>query len=337
MFCCPNCFSDSFLNSRISAMSNKKGICSFCKANNVTLIQPETLTDYFNSLLEIYEEDINGQPLNKLIQNDWEIFALSKPQQKQKLLNAIMPIPKLSNKKFTPKFSINETIIEQWHLFTEELKHKNRFLPKERPEIGLFEKFGPLLGVIIKKKTQKFYRARINEEEKPFKLKEINKPPSNKAVNGRANPIGISYLYVASTAETAIAEVRGHKGEYVTVLEFNAKSNLDLFDLREPKNTISPFEWLDEIEFIYTHMPYLDLLGNELAKPVIPSKVNLEYLSSQYLCEVIKQIGYHGIIYKSSIADGNNYVIFADNKLSTGQMSQYRITEMNFKSELIIK
>ena len=110
---------------------------------------------------------------------------------------------------------------------------------------------------------------------------------------------------------------------------------LNCFDLREPKNTISPFEWIDEIEFIYTHMPYLTLLENELSMPVIPSKANLAYLSSQYLCEMIKQIGYHGIIYKSSIADGNNYVIFADNRLSTGQVRQYRITEMKFKAELL--
>ncbi len=82
-------------------------------------------------------------------------------------------------------------------------------------------------------------------------------------------------------------------------------------------------------------MPYLTLLENELSKPVIPHKANLEYLSSQYLCELIKQVGYHGIIYKSSIADGNNYVIFDDDRLSAGLMRQYRIIEMSFKTELL--
>ena len=108
-----------------------------------------------------------------------------------------------------------------------------------------------------------------------------------------------------------------------------------LFDLRDPKNTISPFEWLDEIEFVYNHMPYLALLGDELAKPVIPSKANLDYLSSQYLCEMIKKIGFHGIIYKSSISDGHNFVIFTDSRLKPGSMNQYRITEMSYKSELV--
>ena len=114
-------------------------------------------------------------------------------------------------------------------MFTEELKHKNRFFPKVAPEKDLFIEFGPLLGVIIKKEAQKFYRARINEEGKQFKLKEMKKPPATMALNGRANPLGIPYLYAASTIETAIAEVRGHKGESVTVLEFNANRNLELF------------------------------------------------------------------------------------------------------------
>jgi hypothetical protein len=335
MHCCPSCFTDSFLNSRISAMSNKKGTCSFCKSKNVTLIPPKALTDYFNPLLEMYTKDSNGQPINKLIQNDWAIFSSPNPTQQKKLLNAISQNPNLSKINFVAKYSQDKANIEKWHSFTDELKHKNRFLPKGAPEKNLFIEFGPLLGVIIEKETQKFYRARINEDGKQFKLREMKKPPAKKVQNGRANPLGIPYLYVASTAETAIAEVRGHKGESVTVLEFNAKRNLELFDLRDPRNTISPFESLDDIEFIYAHMPYLILLEEELSKPVIPSKADLEYLSSQYLCEMIKQIGYHGIIYKSSIADGNNYVIFADKRLSTGTMNQYSITEMKFETKLI--
>jgi len=335
MNCCPNCFSDAFLNSRIAAMSNKKGRCPFCESENVALIPPEALTDHFNPLLEIYKRDVNGRPLNELMQNDWAIFGLSKMNRQQKLLNAITQNSNLSEENFISKYPQDNVNIEKWRLFTEELKHKNRFLPKGAPEKELFIEFGPLLGVIIKKGAQKFYRARVNEEGKPFKLREMKKPPPAKALNGRANPLGVPYLYVASTTETSIAEIRGHKGESVTVLEFSAKRNLELFDLREPKNTISPFEWIDEIGFIYTHMPYLALLGNELSKPIIPSKANLEYLSSQYLCEMIKQIGYHGIIYKSSVADGNNYVIFADNKLSAGLTRQYRITEMKFETELL--
>lgn len=96
----------------------------------------------------------------------------------------------------------------------------------------------------------------------------MRKPLEKKATNGRANPIGIPYLYVASTIETAISETRGHKGEIVTVAEFQMKCYLDLADLRDPKNTISPFEFSDELEYIYKYMPYLTLLGNELCERI---------------------------------------------------------------------
>jgi hypothetical protein len=151
-------------------------------------------------------------------------------------------------------------------------------------------------------------------------------------LNGRANPVGIPYLYVASTAKTAIAEVRGHKGEKVSVLEFEIRNDLNLFDLRHPRETISPFEQIDDLEFLYKYMPYLELLEHELSKPVVPKKANLEYLASQYLCELIKQMNYHGIIYKSSIDAGNNYVIFNDNRLKAGNIKEYSITEMHFET-----
>ena len=317
-------------------MSNKKGQCSYCKTKNTSLIQPQALVDYFEPLLSIYKVDKEGIFINQLLQEDWSLFAFPSKTQQKRLLTTITQDKNLTKLKYMPKYLQDDSIINQWHLFTNELKHENRFLPENAPDRKLFSEFGFFLGVIYKKDIYKFFRARINNEEKRFKLKDLKKPPAAKVLNGRANPLGIPYLYVASTIDTAIAEVRGHKGEYVTVLEFNNKKKLELFDLREPRNTISPFESPDSIEFIYKHMSYMILLGDELSKPIIPSKANLEYLSSQYLCEMIKQIGFHGIIYKSSIADGNNYVIFTDNRLGPGSMHHYRITEMSFRSELII-
>jgi len=336
MYCCSNCFSDSFLNLQIKAMSNKKGQCSYCKTKNTTLIQPQALVDYFESLLSIYKVDKEGIFINQLLQEDWSLFAFSYKIQQKRLLTTITQDKNLTKLKYMPKYLQDDSIINQWHLFTEELKYRNRFLPEYSLDKDLFVELGSLLGIVYEKDKYKFCRARINKDGKQFKIRDLKKPPAEIVLNGRANPLGIPYLYVASTIDTAIAEIRGHKGENVTVLEFNNNKSLALFDLREPKNTISPFELSESLEFIYKHMPYLVLLGDELSKPIIPRKANLDYLTSQYLCEMIKQIGFHGIIYKSSIADGNNYVIFSDNRLRTGSMHQYRITEMSFRSELII-
>ena len=128
--------------------------------------------------------------------------------------------------------------------------------------------------------------------------------------------------------------MRGHKEEKLTIAEFEMKSNLELADLRDPQHNISPFEISEdnEIELIYKNMPFLILLGNELSKPIIPREANLEYLPSQYLSELIKHIGFHGIIYKSSITGGNNYVIFNDSKLRITSLSEYKIISVDVKS-----
>lgn len=333
MYCCPNCFSDNFLQKHITGISNKKGQCSFCKTNNVTLIKPDELFDRFEPLLDLYKKDQNGVAINELIQNDWHVFAITANRIQQKLLKAISSNSDLFKVKYTPTLLKDKKNVEQWEKFREELKHKNRFFPKYALDRSQLEPFGRYIGLILKEGSQKFYRARINTTDKPYPLLKMGKPPEKTTPSGRANPIGISYLYVASTIETAISEIRGHKGEIVTVAEFQMKRNLELADLRDPKNTVSPFELNDELENLYKSMPYLTLLGNELAKPIIPRKANLEYLPSQYLCELFKHIGFHGIIYKSSISDGNNYVIFDDKRLKAVSTYQYQIMDVITKSE----
>ena len=335
MWCCPNCFSDNFLQNHIRAISKKEGKCSFCKAENTKLLKPEELLDRFEPLLDLYEEDRNGVAINELIKTDWDVIAIEANRTQQKLLKTISRNSKLFKTKYKPVFFQEQNNVEQWESFREELKHKNRFFPDNAPNISNLEPFGKYIGVILDKGSQNFYRARINTSDKPFQISKMSKPPKKSVSNGRANPIGIPYLYVASSIDTAISEVRGHKGEVVTIAEFEMKSDLELADLRDPKSTISPFELGEEneLEMIYKNMPFLTFLGNELSKPIIPREADLEYLSCQYLCELLKHIGFHGIIYKSSISDGNNYVLFRDRKLKAKNTYQYQISNIKTESE----
>ncbi|MGR3175822.1 MAG: RES family NAD+ phosphorylase [Candidatus Scalindua sp.] len=301
----------------------------------MTLIKPEELFDRFEPLLDLYKKNSNGASINELIQTDWNIFAITANRTLQKLLKKISCNSNLFKDKYKPVFSKERKNIEQWETFREELKHRNRFFPNDAPDQSHLEPFGKYIGTILKKGSQKFYRARINTSDKPFKMLAMGKPPKNLVSNGRANPIGIPYLYVASSIDTAISEIRGHKSEVVTIVEYQMKSNLELADLRDPKSTISPFELNDEneLEMIYKNIPFLTLLGNELSKPIIPRDANLEYLPSQYLCELLKLIGFHGIIYKSSVSDGNNYVIFKDERLKAMKTYQYHIVNVTTESE----
>lgn len=331
MYCCPNCFNDIFLRNEIVAKSSTKGRCSFCLNNDVPIIDPSELRDLFNPVIDIYEESESGVRLFKQIQNDWNIFLLEEENQ-EKLLNNITSIN--TSLIYRPIYEQEKQNIEQWESFREELKHSNRFFPNNAPTIDTIRPFGKYLGKRFNKGDFYFYRARINNFQEPIGIAQMGKPPANKSTNGRANPIGIPYLYVASTPETAIAEIRGHKNETISVAKFEIVENLEIADLRDPRTTVTPFGIDDEeLELIYTNLPFLELLGEELSKPIIPREANLEYLPSQYLSEIFKHIGFHGIIYKSSVSDGDNFVLFDDNKIKAIEVNQYQITDVITKSE----
>jgi hypothetical protein len=337
MFCCPNCFTDKFLKKHINVNRFAIGKCSFCNSNDVSLVKTSSLLNFFEPLLDMYLEDKKGKLIDQLIQSDWDVFSLEDLLIRQKLLTNITNNDKLFTVRYIPAQSKEKKNILQWEIFREELKHKNRFFPNDAPKIETLEPFGKYLGKKIEKGAEFFYRARINLETESIDISRMGKPPEKKTSNGRANPIGIPYLYVASSIDTAIAEVRGYKGEFTTIAEFEMNNELELADLRNPKSTISPFELdEDELELIYKNLPFLELLGKELTKPIIPREANLEYLPSQYLSELLKHIGFHGIIYKSSVSQGNNYVIFDDYRLKITETFQYEITDVLTKSRKIL-
>ena len=161
----------------------------------------------------------------------------------------------------------------------------------------------------------------------------MGSPPPEKSVAGRANPIGISYLYAASDKDTAIAELRPHKQHSITVVTISVDSSIKLADLRSPKLSISPFRFIGEnLSENVNNIHFLEHLSAELVKPVLPKDSNLEYLTTQYLCELIKSCGFDGIIYKSSVGRGDNYAFFSSDKLvfKSVKMSQIESIKYDF-------
>lgn len=58
---------------------------------------------------------------------------------------------------------------------------------------------------------------------------------------------------------------------------------------------------------------------------IVPRVADLEYLPSQYLCEFVKHIGFDGVVYRSSLAEGDNLAIFQEDKLNRISTSDYRV------------
>ena len=73
---------------------------------------------------------------------------------------------------------------------------------------------------------------------------------------------------------------------------------------------------------------FLERLGEELTRPVLPQAAAIAYLPSQYLCEFVKKCGFHGVIYRSSVGDGINLALFQPGRGKATTVSQHRVSRV---------
>lgn len=332
MGCCADCFADDFIKEYIDSTGDIE-TCDFCEKENVKCVDPEDLQKLFLPVINLYsrvedylpssylKEGSYGDSIDEILTWKWGIFDNS--DAAKRLLEAIFPrrdkddnliIDLDASYGSRDKFLGTSTIISdkmtnEWEKFCKEIKYENRFFPNN---VLNTEDFYEILEYFtIRPIETVLYRARICDNANKYGVKEMGKPSVEKSVNGRVNPIGIPCLYLSSDKKTAICEVRPSVGNKITVGTFSVFTPLNLIDLRNP--TIdSPFEFRENLSFVIDYVKFLVVLGAELSKPIIPQASSLEYIPTQYLCELIKREGYEGVIYRSSQSDGYNVAIFED-------------------------
>jgi len=331
VFCCPDCFNHDFIKEFIKANQVKTGKCSFCLSSDVPLIKPGLLSDSFQPLIDLYQVSPSGNSFVERLQEDWFVFSCRLTDNKKtKLLSLIADDSAFKDMLFESRYSHSSTFLSGWEEFKLELQHENRFFPKKAIDTEQIKELIDYLLLENKNNPKFIYRARKNRENKEYSITEMGKPPIEKASDGRANPKGISYFYGASDEKTAIAETRPYKSEIISVCKFRFKGQIKLVDLRSPLLSISPFEMDDDglVMLHNEHMPFLKHLSLSLSIPVLPYNKDLEYLPTQYLCELIKNKGFDGIVFKSSLGAGDNYVIFHDDVLVGKKVEYYRNDEI---------
>ena len=214
------------------------------------------------------------------------------------------------NSKFT---SPNE-----WNEFCSYLRKHNRYVLSNK-----WKRFIETVLFTAKKREHILMkgavgiRARIGKDEEeewtaPLPRKEIEAPPNEKAREGRINPRGISYLYLANDIKTAISEVRPWLKQSVTVGWFGLGRDLTVVDASKDKQDLTIFPegkiWNPSTEwepFIWTD------INDSFSIPVNVGEEYIYYAPTQYLSECFKNAGYDGIIYKSSLTqDGYNIALF---------------------------
>jgi len=142
--------------------------------------------------------------------------------------------------------------------------------------------------------------------------RERMKPTPLKGYEGRANPKGISYLYLADDEDTSMAELRPHIGEYISSAQFKVNRNLRLIDCYSvPKHynyvmcIFDPPTSQEDIGYAIWSM-----INDAFTKPIKNNDSSSDYVPTQILAEVFKSEGFDGVCFKSSMGAGHNFVLF---------------------------
>lgn len=330
-YCCANCFGDEGLkNNIIPSLSPKIDNCSYCYSENIDVIEPKFLFEYFSSLMSVYEQDPLGKSIVSHMKDDWKLFSHPKLDEvhAKELLGEILDDGNIVRKLFVRSDSYKSESLALWDNLCNELMYENRYFLNKSLDT---ERLGELLKfLMLKDFSQVWYRARIYTDDSIFKVQDMGPPPKRSVNNGRANPTGIPYLYLGSEPNTALSEIRPHTGDKACVADFTLRENLALIDLRDPRKSVSPFLLSDPSEMgkMLADIPFLERLGEELTRPVLPKSAALDYIPSQYICEFIKKTGFHGVVYNSSVSDGINLALFESSNAFGGNVTLYNIDKV---------
>lgn len=117
----------------------------------------------------------------------------------------------------------------------------------------------------------------------------------------------------------------------MTVAEVVSRQPLRIADLSRHKDLLhSPFV-VEDFVGAARNQSILERLANELARPVSPQAVNVDYVPTQYLTEVILNDGFDGIGYPSGLGTGQNLVLFDAAKIDVRNPGLRRVTAVEYK------
>lgn len=334
--CCSDCFGDEGLSEFIRSLSKTpaalKESCPWCKSVDGLVCSIEELQTVFQMIIDAYVEDKNGTSILQCLRQDWALFhsnRLSLRDQEQ-LLTELIGEEYVSKRFILPK---DETYIngeKSFQYLNETLRRKNRWFVEWTP---LREELSDMLVWLMKELSSgaPYYRGRVMRNGKNLTVSEMGSPPPELASGGRANPVGIPYLYLASTKETAFAEIRAKVGQRVAIAEFDIRG-ARILDLATPRVTASPFQFEEtaQVRDAASKMHLLEAIGQSLAQPHTESE-DLNYIPTQYICEFVKSIGFDGVLYGSSQSEGLNVVLFHPARWSAKNVKYFEIQKVETK------
>ncbi|MEW4402088.1 RES family NAD+ phosphorylase [Agrobacterium tumefaciens] len=187
----------------------------------------------------------------------------------------------------------------------------------------------------------KYHVSDENMGEQPSGYDAVRmKPRLNRSTEGRANSAGVRVLYLGTTEQNVISEIRPWVGAEVSVAQFKLRRKLRALDLSQGHgkshlNLIlghilngKPMSLEEKERAVWIS------IDNAFSRPVTRSDDMADYVPTQILAEVFKNAGYDAIGYKSQFGEnGLNIVLFNPDDADVINCAPYQVTglEVSFK------
>lgn len=355
-----NCFSDKTFKSIVDSLHNV-GTCEITKSENQNVYDSNTneeLLPYLEQILDLFTPVSSMKHIQGVekysaslydILEKWNMFSV-KSYDIEIILKAIFHSKLDENAQiFTENVIISEFLNEKymnqsailkkysWKEFCEDIKYHNRFHSSEVNVEQLTELL-KFLKLEIPSGKLSLFRARICDAahyDIGYKDdKDIGAPPKNVATAGRINSEGIPCLYLADSDITTFHEVRARVYDHITLGVFENIVPLNIIDLCY-LDSITPFQYEDvDLTWFAINIEAIKQIAKEISKPMRRFDKDIDYVPTQYIADYIKNLGYDGIKYKSTINEGGiNYAIFDPEKFKCVSKQHRNIKNINFKAE----
>lgn len=176
------------------------------------------------------------------------------------------------------------------------------------------------------------YRARRHDygQFERFPGKNMGPPAPDRASAGRAQLAGAAMLYVADTAQTAIAEVKPDVGEYITVGTFRIKpeKQLRVLDLTRFSPAVLHSSLSEQSSLIR-------LSRYAFSAAVHPGNPR-KYHAHAYFVQKIRDQGFDGIGYQSAVNDsGRCFAFFDDSYFRCTRTQLHQVKAVSVTAERV--
>lgn len=337
---CTECVKEEHLISLIEQYGELTSLCPICGAVDIKALSSEDdrLRSLFRALVRYYysEWDYNthlgGEDLEHLLRQVNPLTAFNAGWDEEAYEEAVFHFVGDAYEPYDtgislfsgynelgrnlPLVALKEARSLSLYELQEKLQKQNYFLLEDEAKV-LLDPHEPLLKSYLDA-AARLYRARIGCETKatplfgwgnewhykPYEDSSLGAPPPYMAGNGRLNRQGVSFLYLATNEDTAISEVRPHPGHDVSVGAFENLRHLKIADF----NSISIRDYYESDQKLhqFVFLKNIDLL---FSMPIPPEERH-KYSFSQFLSDVLRQKGFDGVAYRSSVGTGINFTIF---------------------------